>query len=67
MDVFKTMSKDASRRTPKAVGIDAILCTDPQMIVVIFIKEMLLAGTWWCCISYVVAVLISLTCYRQNS
>lgn len=45
MCVFKRAVTTASRRFPPAVGIDAILCVDPEQIVVIFIKEMLLAGT----------------------
>jgi hypothetical protein len=44
MVVFKRAVTTASRCSPPAVGIDAILCVDPEQIVVIFIKEMLLAG-----------------------
>jgi hypothetical protein len=45
MDVIKRVITTSSRYSPPAVGIDAILCVEPEQIVVIFIKEMLLAGT----------------------
>lgn len=45
MGVAKKIAKTASLRSPQAVGIDAVLCVEPEQIVVIFIKEMLLAGT----------------------
>lgn len=44
MAVFKKTVKASSRRNPQAFGIDAVLCVDPELIVVVFIKEMLLAG-----------------------
>ncbi|KAJ1401590.1 hypothetical protein B484DRAFT_470874, partial [Ochromonadaceae sp. CCMP2298] len=44
MDVIKRVITTSSRYSPPAVGIDAILCVEPEQIVVIFIKEMLLAG-----------------------
>ena len=52
MHVFKDMVTTASCLSPPAFGIDAILCRDPEIVVVIFVKEMLLAGMCFCIVIF---------------